>query len=87
VDGARVRLATSPDPATVVEEQTVKRDSDESTIYAFIISPPEGTFWWYVWIIDAQGNALSDPNFHVAMNNLPAASPEACWIAVVDFAR
>ncbi len=88
MDGIRVRLATSMDAATVVDEQAVKRDSDTSTIYAFIISPPDsGSFQWHVWVTDASGTALSDPNFHVTINNAPASDPNACWIAIVDFAR
>lgn len=88
VDGLHVRLATSTDVATVVEDQAVKRDSDGSTIYAFIISPPDaGSFQWHLWVTDAQGASLSDPNYRVTINNLPASSPEACWVAVVDFAR
>ena len=87
-DGLRVRLATGPDPATVVEEQTVKRDVDGSTIYAFIL-PPIGSkpFSWFVWLVDTQGNALSSPNFRVEMNSYPPSSPDACWLAVVDFVK
>lgn len=88
VDGVHVRLATSTDVATVVEDQAVKRDSDGSTIYAFIISPPDaGSFQWHVWLTDAQGASISDPNYRVTINNFPASSPDACWIAIVDFAR
>ncbi len=86
VDGAHVRLATSTDVGTVVDDQTVKRDSDLSTIYAFIISPPDsGAFQWHVWVTDGQGASISDPNYTVTINNLPASNPDACWIAIVDF--
>ncbi len=88
VDGARVRRATSPDPAAVVEELTVRRDSDGSTTYAFVMSLGSlAPFNWYVWVVDAQGTALSDPTFHVSMNDLPESDPASCWIAVVNFAR
>jgi hypothetical protein len=88
VDGVRVRLATSNDVATVVDDQPVKRDSDLSTIYAFIISPPDsGSFQWHVWLVDAQGASLSDPNYIVTINSFPASSPDSCWIAIIDFAR
>jgi hypothetical protein len=88
VDGVRVRLATSMDVATVVDDQAVKRDSDLSTIYAFIISPPDsGSFQWHVWLTNGQGASLSDPNYIVTINNLPASSPDSCWIAIVDFVR
>ncbi len=89
VDGVHVRLATSPDPAAVVEDQTVKRDSDGSTIFGFVLSTIGAlpSFNWYVWVTDAQGNALSDPNFPISMNNLPADDPNSCWLAVVNFAH
>jgi hypothetical protein len=88
VDGVRVRLATSSDVVTVVDDQAVKRDTDLSTIYAFIISPPDaGSFQWHVWLVDGQGGALSDPNYILTINSLPASHPDSCWIAVVDFAR
>ncbi len=87
-DGAHVRLATSSDPASVQEEQVVKYDATGSTTFAFIIPPPEsGSFPWHVWVVDADGNALSDPNFQVSINNLPADNPDACWLAVVDFIK
>ncbi len=89
VDGAHVRLSTSPDPAAVIEEQTVRRDSDGSTAYAFVMAAIGSlpAFNWYIWVVDDQGTALSDPNFHVSMNNLPADDPDSCWLAVVDFVR
>ena len=88
IDGVHVRLATSTDVGTVVDDQLVKRDTDLSTIYAFIISPPDsGAFQWHVWVTDAQGASISDPNYTVAINNLPDSNPDACWIAIIDFAR
>jgi hypothetical protein len=88
VDGARVRLATSPDSTGFVDEQTVRRDSDGSTIYAFVMSLGSlAPFNWYVWVVDAQGTALSDPNFRVSMNDLPESDPASCWLAVVNFAQ
>lgn len=87
MDGIHVRLATGADPAAVVEDQTVKRDSDGTTIYGFVLSAIGSlpSFNWYVWVADAQGNAQSDPNFHVSMNNLPADDPGSCWLGVVNF--
>ncbi len=89
IDGIHVRLATSNDPASVVEDQVVRRDSDSSTIYAFVMAAIGSlpSFNWYVYVADAQGNALSDPNYHIAMNNLQASDPNSCWLAVIDFSR
>jgi len=89
VDGVRVILATSPDPATIQEDQPVRRDVDGSTIYAFVMSAigPLPSFNWYVWVVDATGHPLSDPNYRVPMNDYPASNPLACWLAVVDFVR
>ncbi len=88
VDGAHVRLATSSDPASVQEEQVVKYDATGSTTFAFIVPPPEsGSFPWHVWVVDSDGNALSDPNFQVSINSLPADDPDSCWLAMVDFVK
>lgn len=88
VDGVHVRLATGSDTSNVVDEQTVKRDANGNTVYAFVFgAPPSGTFAWHVWAADAQGNALSDPNMAVIINTLPADDPASCWLAVVDFVQ
>jgi len=87
-DGVHIRLATSPDPGAVVDERTVGRDSDGSTTYAFVLSLGSlAPFNWYLWVTDAQGATLSDPNFHISMNDLPAEDPQSCWLAVVNFAK
>ncbi|MDE3091224.1 MAG: hypothetical protein KGJ80_17790 [Chloroflexota bacterium] len=88
VDGVHVRLATSPDPATVQEEQTVRRDANGDTVYAFIIPPPgTGSFQWHIWVVDSEGTALSDPNYPISINTLPASDPQSCWLAIVDFVK
>ena len=88
VVGARVRLATGSDPASVQEEQVVKLDVTGSTTFAFgVPSPASGSFPWHVWVVDTNGNALSDPNFQITINNLPADNPDSCWLAVVDFVK
>lgn len=89
-EGVRVRVATSPDAATVVEEQLTRRQFDGSAGYAFVLRAtgafdPPAT--WYVWIVDGAGNPLSDPNFHFQTNNFPREHPLACWLAVVDFTK
>lgn len=86
VDGIHVMLGTSSDPASVQEDQTVKRDANGSTSYAFTIgAPSSGSFAWHVWITDGQGKTLSDPNFQFTINTLPAEDPSSCWLAVLDF--
>ncbi len=88
VDGIHVRLATGSDTSNVVDEQTVKRDTNGNTVYAFVFgAPSSGSFAWHVWAADAEGNALSDPNMAVTINTLPADDPESCWLAVVDFVQ
>jgi hypothetical protein len=89
-EGVRVRVATSPDVATVIEEQFTRRQPDGSAGYAFILKAigafdPPAT--WYVWIVDGTGNPLSDPNFHFQTNNYPPDNPLACWLAIVDFVK
>lgn len=89
-EGVRVRVATSPDVATVVEEQFTRRQFDGSAGYAFVLRAtgafdPPAT--WYVWLVDGAGNPLSDPNFHFQTNNFPYDNPLACWLAIVDFIK
>ena len=85
-EGIRVRVATSPDAATVVEEQLTRGGAG----YAFVLKDigafdPPAT--WYVWITDGAGNPLSNPNFHFQTNNYGRDNPQACWLAIVDFAK
>ena len=88
IDGIHVMLATSSDPASVQEDQVVKRDGDGSTSYAFVIGAPDsGSFAWHVWVADEQGNILSDPNFQFTINTLPAEDPASCWLAVLNFVQ
>jgi hypothetical protein len=88
VDGIHVMLATSSDPASVQEDQTVKRDANGTTTYAFTIgAPASGSFPWHVWITDGQGKTLSDPNYQFTINTLPADDPASCWLAVLDFVQ
>ncbi len=89
-EGVRVRVATSPEAATVVEEQFTRRQPDGSAGYAFVLKAigafdPPAT--WYVWIVDGTGNPLSDPNFHFQTNNYSSDNPLACWLAIVDFVK
>jgi hypothetical protein len=91
-EGVRVRVATSPDPAAVIEggEQFTRLQPDGSAGYAFVLKPI-GAFdspaTWFVWIIDGTGAPISDPNFHFQTNNYTRDNPEACWLAIVDFVR
>lgn len=90
VDGIHVLLGTSSDPASVPEggDQTVQRDGNGNTSYAFIIPPPDsGAFAWHVWVTDGQGKVLSDPNFQITINTLPADDPGSCWLAILDFVQ
>ena len=88
VDGIHVMLGTSSDPASVQEDQTVKRDTNGTTAYAFTIGAPDsGAFAWHVWVTDGQGKVLSDPNFQFTINTLPDNDPQSCWLAVLDFVQ
>ena len=88
VEGIHVMLGTSSDPASVQEDQTVKRDANGTTSYAFVIGAPDsGAFAWHVWVTDGQGSILSDPNFQFTINTLPDDDPLSCWLAVLDFVQ
>ena len=88
--GVRVRLATSPDVATVVEEQFTRQQPDGSAGYAFVLKPI-GSFdsatTWYLWLTDGTGTPISNPNFHFQTNSFGQDNPLACWLAIVDFVR
>jgi hypothetical protein len=89
-EGVRVRVATSPDAATIVEEQSTRRQPDGSASYAFVLKTGgayDSPAMWYVWIADGAGNPISDPNFHFQTNNYSPDNPLACWLAVVDFVK
>jgi hypothetical protein len=89
-EGVRVRIATSPDAATVIEEQMTRNKGDGNASYDFTLKAIgnfDGQSVWYLWLVDAVGNPTSDPNFHVTTNTLPPDSPFACWLAIVDFVR
>ena len=86
-NGIRVRYATSPDVATVIEEQFTRGAGEYSFTLKAIGSFGSQPAVWYVWVIDGAGNPLSDPNFHYSTNNYPASDARACWLAVVDFVR
>ncbi len=85
VDGIHVELATGSDPSTVAYDQIVRRDGNGNTTYYYGV-PASGSYQWHLWVTDTPGNPpLSDPNFQVSMNNLPADDPNSCWLAVVNF--
>ena len=85
-----MRFATGPEVAAVVEEQFARRQPDGSAGYAFVLRAvgafdPPAT--WFVWVVDGTGAPLSDPNFHFQTNNYGNDNPQACWLAIVDFAK
>lgn len=88
-EGVRVRLAVSPDVATVVEDQSTHRIPDGSAEFAFVLTTTgsfnQPTSTWYIWVLDGNGNPASDPNFAIQTNNYPPSNSQACWLANVDF--
>jgi len=86
--GVRVRLGTSPGGGEIA---TIITGSDRSPgHYTFVIraqGAQPGT--WYVWIVDATGKPLSDPNAgRVVTNDIRNPDdPNACWRAEVNFGR
>jgi hypothetical protein len=88
IDGIHVELATGSEPSSVAYDQTVRRDGNGNTAYYYGVPAPEsGSFPWHIWVADSDGNILSDPNFQVSINSLPAGDPDSCWLAVVDFVK
>lgn len=86
--GVRVRVSTSADVGTVVDEQITRQQPDGAVNYTFVLRAL-GAFdqpsYWHVWTADSAGNPISDPHFRIQTNNYPDSNPAACWLAVVDF--
>jgi hypothetical protein len=86
--GTRVSLGTAPGSSVV---QTLITGSDKSPGYYTFVLNANGARpgIWYVWIVDANGKALSDPNAGRVTTNAIRNSddPSACWQAFIDFAR
>jgi hypothetical protein len=87
--GTRVSYGTSPG-SNVVQTISTEGSWGRPGHYTFVLhgdGPQPGT--WYVWIVDAAGKALSDPNSaRVVTNDIKNAdNPSSCWRAQVDFAR
>ncbi len=86
--GVRVRLGTQPGSGEV---QTLTTGSERSPgHYTFVLrdqgSRP-GT--WYVWVVDANGNPLSNPSAgRVVTNDIRNGDdPASCWRAEIHFER
>jgi len=87
LDGVLVRLGTSPGGSEV---QTISTGGDRPGHYTFVLNangPRPGV--WYVWIVDASGRAISDPNAgRVITNDIRSGNdPNACWRAEINFGR
>jgi hypothetical protein len=89
LSGIRVSYGTSPG-SNVLETRYTEGSEGRLGHYTFVLrdggSRP-GT--WYVWIVDSNGRALSDPNAgRVVTNGIQNSDdPASCWRAEVDFAR
>lgn len=84
----RVRISTSADVATVIDEQKTRQQPDGAVNYTFVLRAI-GAFdqpsYWHVWLADSTGNPISDFNFRIQTNNYPFENSQSCWLAVVDF--
>jgi hypothetical protein len=86
--GVRVRI--SDQPGVDIGYTQITGSNRSPGYYLFVLNDAgarPGTY--YVWIVDASGKALSDPNAgRVTMNAIRNADdPSACWRAVVSFGR
>ncbi len=86
--GTLVNLGTAPGSGIV---QTITTGSDRSPGYFTFVLNANGARpgTWYLWISDANGKVLSDPNTGRVTTNAIRNSddPSACWQAFIDFAR
>ncbi len=87
--GMRVALSSGPGPGRGdIYYVTSGQQGRSDGYYLHVINAngaAPGTY--YVWVADANGNPLSDPNqAQVITNNIRNGDdPAACWRAVVDF--
>jgi hypothetical protein len=86
--GVRVRISTSAEIGSVIDEQTTRQEPDGNITYSFVLKTiggfdPPAT--WHIWVADATGNPASDPNFHIQTNNYAPGNSAACWLVNVDF--
>ncbi len=85
-----VRISWTPNGSSVASDAITGSRADGSTSYTFVLKE-NGSFGptpatWFVWIIDNNGNPVSDPSAgRIVTNNLPAENGGSCWLAVMDF--
>ncbi len=88
-NGAHVRLSYAPGGPAVVNDDISGSHGGRAGYYILFINasgPKAGN--WFVWLVDTNGNALSDPQAgNFSTNNLGSGNPAACWRQVVDFVR
>lgn len=86
--GTRVRLGTSPGGGEITT--LITGSGPTPGRFTFVLQPQgprPGT--WYVWIVDAAGRALSDPNAgRIVTNDIRNGDdPNSCWRAEISFGR
>ena len=77
-----VRLSWAPDGPRAADYVT-GTDPDKPGMY-FHFRPQGDTGTYYVWVVDANGNRISEIGM-IQFNNEGPGSPTACWRGVVDF--
>ncbi len=89
LSGIRIALGTSPgtNPSDIVYTEGSEGRPGHYTFVLRAQGSRPGT--WYVWVADATGKPLSDPNAgRVVTNDIRNPDdPSACWRAEVNFAR
>ncbi len=87
--GVRINLGTSPG-SNVVDTRVTGSGERSPGHYTFVLNSNgsrSGT--WYVWVVDASGKTISDPNqARIVTNDIRNGDdPNACWRAEVNFGR
>ena len=87
--GTQVNLGTTPG-ANVVDTRISGSGERSPGHFTFVLNangPRPGT--WYVWVVDASGKAISDPNAaRVVTNDIRNGDdPNSCWRAEMTFVR
>jgi hypothetical protein len=84
IDGVRIRVSyVEGAPVPGIADQTTHLGSATFTISRDGVKPKVATYW--AWVIDDQGNRISDLSPAININGKKATASDSCWQAFVNF--
>jgi hypothetical protein len=84
IDGVRIRASWQQDGPTI-GDVTTNLGSATFTISPDGVKPKVATY--YAWVVDNQGNRISDLSPAININGKKETSAGSCWQAFVNFVR